>query len=110
MPPSLLPACRLFETTLNGHSTHTSGIALLQMDHMERARREEEAPLLAKLFEEQSKENEQLWHQQQEDAKAAHRCVGGGRACCQTRGWKGGRQRHGPWLQAVGTIRCQAVR
>ena len=55
------------------------------MDHLERARREEEAPLLAKLFEEQSKENEELWHQQQEEARRAHRWVG---ARQRVSGWK----------------------
>ncbi|KAL4444951.1 hypothetical protein ABPG77_004001 [Micractinium sp. CCAP 211/92] len=46
-----------------------------QMDHLERARREEEAPLLAQAFEQKLKDDEQLFHSEAGAFKAAHRAA-----------------------------------
>lgn len=43
-----------------------------QMDHLERAKREEEAPLRAEAAEARVKDEEALWEREQEAAKAAH--------------------------------------
>ncbi|PSC76450.1 eukaryotic translation initiation factor 3 subunit A-like [Micractinium conductrix] len=46
-----------------------------QMDHLERARREEEAPLLATGYEVKLKEDEELFHSEAGAFKAAHRAA-----------------------------------
>lgn len=45
------------------------------MDHLERARREEEGPLLAQAYEQKLKDDEQLFHSEAGAFKAAHRAA-----------------------------------